>query len=233
MKQEIKKILSEPVKIEEYEERKIVYLGKKSFEKLWDLREEKVKELIESGLNRVGAIKYAYGDIFKIINPHKAPIRVLAFGLGINYSMVSDKEKIISKYIERDFYIWANKKRKELKKYIKEQETDETKISSFMQKIENEIKQKEEILKDIISHPQKYELLRCNYFFKEVKYVPFIYLFDYHTEKSKKVYLKKDVLNVVYEENEPIKKKRRKSKIEERLSDMENIFGYIYIKERE
>ena len=177
-------------------------------------------------------------DYFKLLNPSLNPIKVLSFSYQKVYSLVKNKDIILEKYIERDFYMWANHKRKEVKKFIKEFVYDEKEAKKKMDEVEEEIKEKERLLKDILKNPNKYELIRTDLEFRnpEKIYVPVVNYREYakgEYKKTKSAYLREDVPNIVWEIKEEIPKKPRPCVMDRELKKYKNVFGRIYIKERE
>ena len=238
MREKLLEILKKAEKIEEFEDRNVVFLPKKEFEYLWKIREAEIEELIRLGNDERYAKKVAMRDYFKLINPSLNPIKVLSFGYQKVYSLVKNKNIILEKYIERDFYMWANHKRKEVKRFIEEFVYDEKEAKQKLDEVEEEIREKEKLLMDILKNPDKYELIRTDLEFRnpEKIYVPVINYREYvngNFKPAKSAYLREDVPNIVWEIKEEIPKKPRPCVMDKELKNYENVFGRVYLKKRE
>ena len=234
MKEKINEIiLNNLIKIDEFENRKVFFVKKEGFEELWDLREKHKKELIENGFNEKMAKRFALKDYLKIINPKKEPVKFINYGLLPAYTLVVDKEKILKKYIDAEFYKWKNRTLKKAKKEM-DLINDEVERYKYELMIKNLIDEVEEIYKDIKENPDKYEILYTRYerISKDKLMQPCIYFFTLENGRLKGLheYLRKEVPNIIYD-GEIIKPPKKNTKdIEKRLAKMRNVFGNIYIK---
>ena len=235
---ELKEILKKAEKIEEFEERIIVFLAEKEFKYLYELKEKEIKELIRLGNSEEYAKKTAMRDYFKIINPSLNPVKVLSFGYRKVYSLVKNKDIILAKYLERDFYMWANHKRKELKKFIEDFVGDEREVKKKRDEVEEEIKEKEKLLNEILKNPDKYNLIRTDLEFRNPQkiYSPIVNIREFSNGEFKpaiSVYLRENVPNIVWEIKEKIPRKPRPSIVTKELEEYENVFGRIYLKAKD
>jgi hypothetical protein len=218
-------------KIKEFGDVVVGYLQKEDFLKLWDLREKKIAEYIKEGLSKKEAKRVVFRDKIKIINPLPSPVKVMNFGYAPCYSLIKDRKKIIENYLERDFAIWVNKMRKNANLLAAEAESEkeEQKIrDKFEAQIEEGRKYYEKIKAGKVD-----EVIRTDYLFVKELYKPVIYIkyIENNKIKQKKEYLRKKVINVVYEDDFPIPKKpKRDLKMEKKLKEMKNVFGLYYIK---
>ena len=227
---EVRKILNRAA-IKEFDNKIIGYLNKDDFLRLWTLREQKIKEFIKEGLSEKAAKNAAFWNLCKIVNPLPSPIKVLGFGYAPAYSLVRDKEKILNKYLDRDWAIWVNKMRKNAKKLAKEAQTEKEK-QKIIDKFEAQIKEAEKYYL-MIKEGKVENIIRTDYFFVSKLYRSYVftrYIDNNNKIKNKKVYLRDEVMNVIYEEDIVIPKKSH-LKIDKELKEMENVFGYYYIKE--
>ena len=242
MIEKIKSLLKQTIKIEEFDGRDVLFLPKEPFLELWQLREQEIEELIKEGHTKEFAKKLALRDYFKILNPKPHPVKVTSFSYRRTYSAVSNKELILDKYIEKDFYMWANHLRKEAKKFIEVYVFDEKEVKKIMDEVEEKIKEKEKVLKEILNNPNKFELLRTDYQVRKERdtlYQPVINarVFNLDTnsleDRVYNLYLRVKVPNIIWEYTKPIPKKPRPSPLIEGIKEYENIFGRIYIKKRD
>jgi len=236
MKDRIIEIFKRAKKIEEFEGKEVIFLEEEDFKTLWGMRQKDIDGLIQEGNTPEYAKKAAMRDYFKLINPVLKPVKVVSFNYKQAYSMVRTKEIILEKYLESDFYKWANHLRKETKKFIKDFVNDEKEVKKVMDEVEEKIKQKKKILDEILKNPDKYELLRTDVEFKDTIYQPVLNVRVYNPDTKVlepyvyNIYLRDKVPNVVWEWKEPIPKKRRPRPILDGLKNYENVFGKIYIK---
>jgi hypothetical protein len=219
--------------IKEYKGKKIFFVDEEGFFELWNIKEKRIKELIEEGFNEKEAKKRATKGVFKIINPLKAPIKVVGFGENAQYSSVKDQLKIHTKYFEDEFQKEKNKIYREMNKKKKKAKTEKEKqdIENFYI---NRLNALTEIVEDIKSNPTKYELFFTTYLQVKKLKRPIIY-FDYvknnkiiHTHSN----LVKDVPNIVYEGYLNLPKKEKDLIVEQRLSTMKQLFGKIFYRKK-
>jgi len=218
-------------KIKEFDSRTIGFLEKKDFLELWKIREKEIEELKKAGMSENEAKKHAFKDSFKIINPLPLPIKIINFGYGIGYMLIKDKEKIKAR-VEKDWAIWVNKMRKNAK-ILAKKETSEKERKKIIDKFEVQIKEAEKYYL-MIKEERVDEVIVSNFEFINELYKPMIYikyLNEKKESKTKTIYLRKDVINVVYEDDIFIPKKS-KAKIDKKLKEMKNVFGYYYIKNK-
>jgi len=218
-------------KIKEFDSRMVGFLEKEDFLELWKIREKEIEELKKAGMSENEARKYAFRDSFKIINPLPLPVKVINFGYGIGYMLVKDEEKIKER-VEKDWAIWVNKMRKNAK-ILAKKETSEKERKKIIDKFEAQIKEAEKYYL-MIKEGKADEVIVSDFEFVNELYKPMIYI-KYLNEKkepkTKTLYLRKDVINVVYEDDIIIPKKS-KAKIDKKLKEMKNVFGYYYIKNK-
>jgi hypothetical protein len=230
-------IMKHSVKLEEFEERKIYYVDKEGFKKIWDIKEEYIKSLVEAGEKEEFVRTYALRNwIVKIINPVFSGIKVIGYGYINAYSLVIDKEKILEKYLETEFERWKKKQYIQMKKEIKKANdvTEQEKVKNFF---EETIRQAEELKDSILQHPDKYEIVYTEYPYKDKNKIVKPVIHFYYKDKKGNIkkthaYLRENVPNIVYEENLMLSDKPKIKKIEKTLSQMRNVFGKIFIKEK-
>lgn len=228
-------ILKNLVRADEYKNRKVFFINKEGFEKLWELREKEIQKLIEEGIKEERAKKEALKPFLKIINHIKGPVKFLNYGVIPAYTLVIDKQKILERYLDIEFQKWAKQTRINAKKEARNI-NDEVEIYKYMQKVENIINQAEDIKEDIKANPDKYDLIYTRYLrmSEEQLMQPVIYFYLYKKNRltTSHEYLRKEVPNVIYEAELEKPVKKRIKEIEKRLSQMKNPFGNIYIKEK-
>ena len=216
-------------KIKEFDSRMVGFLEKEDFLELWKIREKEIEELKKAGMSENEARKYAFRDSFKIINPLPLPVKIINFGYGIGYMLVKDEEKIKER-VEKDWAIWVNKMRKNAK-ILAKKETSEKERKKIIDKFEAQIKEAEKYYL-MIKEGKADEVIVSDFEFVNELYKPMIYIkyLDKKKEpKTKTIYLRKEVINVIYEDDIFIPKKS-KAKIDKKLKEMKNVFGYYYIK---
>ena len=228
------KIITENLKeIKKFDDRKIFFLEREGFFKLWDMRKRIIKELIEGGINEKEAKKSALSKFFKIINPLKAPIKVISFSYVTKYSSVTDQKLILEKYLDKDFLLFKRKSYREMNKKIKKAKT-EKEIQDIKNFYERRIGELERIIELIKKEPDRFELFYTSYLKEKNIKRPVVH-FNY--VKNGKIlntnaYLRQEVPNIVYDDILEISKKERDKIVEKRLSEMKNLFGKIYFKEK-
>jgi hypothetical protein len=218
-------------KLKNFEDRKVGYLKKDDFLELWNMKAEIIKYYELEGYSKKSIETILFNYNFKIINPLPLPIKVTNFAFAVTYSLVKDRESILTKHLDKDFNIWVNKMRKNAKKLAKE-ENNIAEQQKIIDKFEAQIQEGERYYHKI-KNGEVEEVIRTNFEFITELYRPHIYIKyidDHNKVISKSIYLRKDVLNIVYEDDIIIPKKS-KSKIEKKLRKMKNVFGYYYIKE--
>jgi Zn-dependent metalloprotease len=217
--------------IKKFDEVTLAYLNVEDFNMLWNLIEDKKSEFELEGMNGKKEVYLLIKNKFKIINPDNLPIKVTNFAYTPTYSLVNDREKILTKHLDKDFNIWVNKMNKNKRELLKEAKT-EKEVQQITDKFDTQIKRGREYY-ERIKNNEFDEVIRTDYEFVTELYKPYIYFkyFDKNGKlKNSNSYLRKEVLNVVYEADLIIPKKS-KSKIQDRLRKLKNVFGYYYIKE--
>ena len=240
LKEKIIELLKKAQRIEEFDNRDIVFLPQEPFLELWRIREREIDRLVQEGHTEEYAKKTALREYFKLLNPTPQPVKVLSFGYKRIYSIVKNKDIILDKYIKKDFYMWANHLRKEAKKFIKDFVNDESKVKKVMDEVEEKIKKRERLLEEILNNPDKFEIMRTDLEFRGEKlFQPVINARTFNLKKQMledrvlNLYLREKVPNVIWEYNKPIPKKPRPSPLLEGIKEFENVFGRIYIKRKE
>jgi len=225
--EQVKNILDRAA-IKEFDNKVIGYLNKEDFLRLWSLREQKINEYIKEGIKEKEAAKLPFRDMLKIINPLPVPLRTMGFGYAPSYSLVRNREKILDKYLDKDWNIWVNKMRKNAKILAKEAQNEKEK-QTIINKFESQIKEAERYYL-MIKEGKIDEVIKTNYFFTKELYRSFIYIkyIDNNKVKNKKVYLREGVMNLIYEDDIIISKKS-KLKIDKELEKMKNVFGQYYV----
>lgn len=220
-------------KTDEVKNCEIAYINLKDFKKLWNLREEVKNEMIKNGIDEKEALKYALYDKIKIINPSPEKIRVAYYGEMSRLSVVKDKEKIIEKYLNKDFEIWKNVKIKNLENYIKRLHLSKEDAKIKRELAFREIEMKEKIKNEIKKNPENFDIIRTNILtrMKTTRTLIFFY-----TQKGEylKVPLREKVVNVVCESEEPffVKIRNRKEKIINEIKEMTNLFDNLFIRKK-
>ena len=228
----IKKYNLNILRVEEFDGIPIYILDRESFEKLWGMKEEKAKELQELGFNYDKAFQKAYYDEFKLLNKYKSPVKILKFTYVPEYSLVVDEEKILKKYLDKEFYKWANRQRKHLKKRAKELGLQtEKELEKLRLSIEDEIAQMEKIKDEIKNCPECFELLYTDIEKITKLYKPVVRLYDIKNDEYYHTNIRTTATNFLYETQEIPKRKPRELETLKKVKRMENIFGKIYIKE--
>ncbi len=233
MKEKIAKLLSQAEK-KTFDNREVFFVGRDVFMELWKLREAEIKRMVEEGHDESYALKTALSGFFKLLNPKPQPMKFKSFGYHPKYSLVRDREKIFNKYdLEKDFYRWANRERKMIKEYIKENIFDEVEAQKLLDMVERKIKKAELTLKEIKKNPDRFNIIRTDIIHRGDKvYKPVLYARFKENSRSYPLYLKELVPNVFWELKEPVIKKKKEIKFLKELEEYENPFHYYYIKEK-
>jgi hypothetical protein len=217
--------------IKKFDEVNIGYLDERSFNRLYNLIEDKKLEFESEGMDGNREVGILIKEKFKIVNPDNLAIKVTNFAYTPTYSIVNDREKILTKHLDKDFNIWVNKMNKNKRELLQEAKT-EKEVQQITDKFDTQIKRGREYY-ERIKNNEFDEVIRTDYEFVTELYKPYIYFkyFDKNGKlKNSNSYLRKEVLNVVYEADLIIPKKS-KSKIQDRLKKLKNVFGYYYVKE--
>jgi hypothetical protein len=135
--------------------------------------------------------------------------------------------------LEKDFYRWAGRERKMIKKYIEENVFDEVEAQKLLNIVEQKIKKAELTLKEIKKNPDKFDILRTDILHRGDKvYKPVLYARFAQESRTYPLYLKELVPNIFLEIKEKIPKKKKEIKLLKELEEYENPFHYYYIKEK-
>lgn len=231
-------ILNNLIKVEEFSNRKILFVNKTGFEKLWKIKQDEMKRLEEEGVKKEYLKREALKHYIKIINPKFAPVKKVSYSFLPAYTLVVDKDKILNKYIDREFIVWEKRYLATAKKINKNFKNNENEAYKYLQEVQNNIIQAKEIYDDIKKNPDKYEIIYTRYerMSKEQLMQPVVHY--YHLDKNERLkimheYLRKEVPNIIYEDEIKEPYREREREIEKRLSQMHNPFGNIYIKEKQ
>ena len=172
-------------------------------------------------------LKRPYYYVAKLICAQE-PIDYFRITIQKKYIYVKDKEKIL-KDLEKLFTIWKNKKILETAKYIKRNRVTESEAKKLQDKTLQEVEKAYQELLNIKKHPQKYELIRTNYYY--AKYYPEVIYRLQSENRYRTTLLRKNVLNIIcYEPLQREKKRRKDMEIEKFLENAYNPFEYIFVK---